>query len=362
MSDEFLSLPHQIYRSDPAWIPEEPAQVAHAFSAANRWHEARSARTFCLAGRARAAVFLDPACRVGGEACAFFGYWESAGDMDADRRLFSRIIEWATAAGAARLYGPIDFGTAFGYRVLLSAEPDGLPFAGEPYTPTWYGPRLQALGLRLEQRYQTWRFDSRGARAALAHYQPHQRRLEADGYRFSSVSGAQWLSRYAELHQLVNAAFADNFAFTPTDLPEFAAAFGANMLRRVWGDLSVLAQGPGGEIVGFLLAYPHYGPLIVQGAGTARIRPDDLDFQRHGPQILGHGNRCAIIKTLAVHPAHRRSGLAKALVAWTFHHGASRCDEYLGALIREDNASRLLCPTNSVALREYGLYSVRLPQ
>ncbi|MGZ3407677.1 MAG: hypothetical protein ACXVAN_14605, partial [Polyangia bacterium] len=100
----FLELPHQLYRDDPRWIPEEPDAVARAFSPANRWLQTGMAQPFCLPGRARAAAFFDPRCAIDGAPAAFFGYWESVGDLEADRALFARVVEWARARGAARLY------------------------------------------------------------------------------------------------------------------------------------------------------------------------------------------------------------------------------------------------------------------
>ncbi|MGZ3443915.1 MAG: hypothetical protein ACXVDD_30555, partial [Polyangia bacterium] len=272
----FLELPHQLYRDDPRWIPEEPDAVARAFSPANRWLQTGMAQPFCLPGRARAAAFFDPRCAIDGVPAAFFGYWESVGDLEADRALFARVVEWARARGAARLYGPINFSTAFGYRVLLSAEPDALPFPGEPYNPPWYGERLGALGLELERRYLTQRIDRDRARASLERHRPLRLRLEERGYRFSQLDHAEWLGRLAELHGLADQMFAGNFAYTPFGFDEFAAAYGASMLRRLWRELSVVAHAPNGEIAGFFLVYPHYGPLVVQAAGGARIAPSRL--------------------------------------------------------------------------------------
>ncbi|MGZ3425178.1 MAG: hypothetical protein ACXVCV_00950, partial [Polyangia bacterium] len=211
----FLELPHQLYRDDPRWIPEESAAVARAFSPENRWHETRSAHSFCVPGRARAAAFFDPGCAIDDATAAFFGYWESSGDLAADRALFARVVEWARQRGAARLYGPINFTTAFGYRVLLSAEPDGLPFPGEPYNPTWYGERLGALGLTLARRYLTQHVDRQRASASLERHRPLRLRLEERGYRFSQLDHAEWLGRLAELHGLADQMFAGNFAYTP---------------------------------------------------------------------------------------------------------------------------------------------------
>lgn len=362
VDDAFVALPHQLYAGDPRWIPEEPAAVARAFSTANRWHERGHARTFVVPGRARVAAFFDPGAAVDGAPAAFFGYFETDGEPSVDRALFDRVEAWARAAGATHLYGPINFTTALGYRVLLDAEPDALPFPGEPYNPPWYGEELRALGFTLERRYLTQHVDRARAAATLERRRPLLARLERRGYRFGEIADDEWMARLPELHALADRMFAGNFAYTPMAYPEFAAAFGEGLLRRRWRELSGIAHAPNGDIAGFFLVFPHWGPLVVQGAGEARLCPSALDYARDARRLDGRSARIAVLKTVAVHPAYRRRGVAEALSAWLLARAATACDELWGALIREDNASRRLSTGETPALRWYGLYGKRLQE
>lgn len=355
--EAFVALPHALYRDDPRWIPEEPAAIERAFSTANRWHERGRARTFVVPERARVAAFFDPAASIDGAPAAFFGYWETDGALDVDRALFARVIEWARRHGATRLYGPIQFNTANGYRVLLDAERDALPFPGEPYNPPWYGPELEALGFALERRYFTQHLDRARARATLERHRPLLTRLERRGYRFAALDELEWLTRLPELHTLADRIFAGNFGYTPTAYPEFAAAFGKSLLRRRWPDLSVVAHAPSGELAGFCLVFPHYGPLVVQAAGTARVAASALDYERDARRLDGRWARAAVLKTIAVSPSHRARGVAEAITAWLLERAEACADELWGALIREDNASRRLATNETPALRRYGLYA-----
>jgi ribosomal protein S18 acetylase RimI-like enzyme len=330
VDEAFLALPHQLYREDRRWIPEEPAAVERAFSPANRWHDGRRARTFVVPGRARAAAFFDPSFTVDGTAAAFFGYFETNGDRDADGTLFGRIADWARGQGATRLYGPINFTTALGYRVLLDAERDAVPFAGEPYNPPWYGPELQSLGFALERRYLTQTLDRALVAATVDRHQPLLLRLGKRGYRFATIGDDEWLARLPELHTLADSIFAGNFAYAPMPFSEFAAAFGTRLLRRRWRELSLIAHAPDGALAGFCLVYPH------------------LD------------GRVAILKTIAVNPKYRARGVAEAMAVFTLERALTACDEVWGALIREDNASRRLAPVETPALRWYGLYAKSL--
>ncbi|HEX8953765.1 MAG TPA: GNAT family N-acetyltransferase, partial [Polyangia bacterium] len=141
---------------------------------------------------------------------------------------------------------------------------------------------------------------------------------------------------------------------------EFAAAFGARLLRSLWRELSVLAHAPNGDLAGFFLVYPHYGPLVVQAAGAARVAPSQLDYRRDAARLGPRASRVALLKTVAVNPTYRGRGVAEAMSAWLLERSEPVCDQLLGALIREDNASRRLSAGETPALRWYGLYSLAL--
>ena len=132
--DAFVQLPHALYAGDPCWIPDEEHVLRASFSAANDWFARGCALALCVPGRARLAVFRAPDCRVDGRPAAFFGYFEAGDDAVAAGALLERASEWARAAGAEVLYGPVDFDTLGRYRLRTAVEPGGgLPFPGEPY-------------------------------------------------------------------------------------------------------------------------------------------------------------------------------------------------------------------------------------
>lgn len=357
-AEGFLELAPALYANDLRWIPEDARQTAGMFSAHNPWHQGRAARTFCVPGSVRAAAFHDPAIVIDGAPAAFFGYWESDGNLEAERAVLTRVAEFARSHGARKLYGPIQFNTALGYRVLLAAEPGAVPFVGEPYNPLWYGERLRQLGFSLERRYLTQRFGVAGAQQVHEVHLPAQRQLERDGFRFVPLHQSGWIERLDELHGLCDITMGGNFAYTPISRAQFGAAFGESMLRKLWPELSVVALDPKGGIAGFLHVYPDYGPLLTQMAGSSRVQPNALDYATHAPQL--QGRRRVILKTMAVHPAVRSLGVGKALYGWACGQAVGRADDLFAALIREDNHSRRLSVGVGDDIRWYGLYGKNL--
>jgi ribosomal protein S18 acetylase RimI-like enzyme len=356
----FLELPAAIYRDDPRYIPEDPDELRALFGSDNPWFGHGVARAFCIPGRARAAAFRPHGLAVAGRPAALFGFWDSAGDQDANAAVIARVRSWAAAHGAVELYGPANFSTALAYRLRLSAHDRGLPFPGEPYNPPCYANQLEALGLRLVRRYVTQIFHEAGLRALAEHKLPIFKRLERQGYSFERLEPDRWQRQAGALLELANAVFAENFAFTPLTSREFGARFGSGFAARLTPEGSVIAYGPDGELAGICLTMPHYGPLVAQAAGTARVRTSDLCCARHAAELARHGPPSWVLKTIGTSPAHRRRGVADAMVGAMLQRGLRLgLTTLFGALIREDNPSRRLTRGHQ-AERWYGLYRAPL--
>jgi len=359
VDDAFVELPAAVYADDPRWIPEEPPVVRSAFSSANDWFSTGAAITMCVPDAARLAVFRANNCCVDGQPAAFFGYWEHQGDASFSRRLFREARAWAREQGAQHLYGPINFTTHGAYRLLIDAEQDAHPFVGEPYNPAAYPALLESLGFRVARRYITQIsngvLDTR--RIDLA-----RRALLAAGYTLTPLDGSLWRAMLPDLKPLADAMFAHNFAFTPITHESFARGYGESVARRMCPRTSLLARGPRGDIAGFVLVYPDYGPLVARSAGASRVAPSALSFAEHAPLVEQRGPRTAIVRTIAVAPDHRGRGLSHALGAAVVASGAAHYDRWIGALIRDDNPSRRFGDTQTHAIRRYALYAADLEE
>lgn len=353
VDDAFIELPGLVYRDDPRWIPEDTSAVRLAFSDANDWFASGQAVTLCVPGEARLGVFRAGDCRIDDVPVAFFGYWESRGGSTASATLFREAKIWAREQGAERLYGPIDFTTHGRYRLLLEAEPGARPFVGEPYNPLPYPALLESLGFAVARRYIT----------QVSTQPPDTGRIEVtrqrvleSGYTLAPLDAARWRELLPELKPLVDAIFADNFAYTPVSYASFARGYADAVARRLCPRTSLLAHGPDGDIAGFVLVYPDYGPLAVQGAGEEQVPACALTFEEHAPVLEHLGERTGIVRTIGVAPEHRGRGVSNMLGATVLAGGASYYDRWIAALIRDDNLSRLFGDSQPHTTRRYGLF------
>lgn len=353
LPDGFVDLPHRLYAGDPQWIPEDPAALEAAFDPSNPWFVNGDARTFCVAGEVRAAAFLPRGLTIDGAPAAFFGYWQSAGDSAAERALMQRVQAWASAGGAAALYGPVDFSTFSSNRFRLHAEAGATTFVGEPYNLPSYPPAMEALGLSRRTEYVTQVLTMSSFLEVGQIIAPGAARATDLGYRVETLDHDRWVDSIDDLYPLVDSIFADNFAYTPISKQAFARAFGGQYIRRACPHGSVITIGPGGDIVGFFLAYPDYGPLVVQGAGPRRVAVADLEYEQHAWQVAGGA---AVLKTVGVSPDHRRAGVMELMVAEMGRRLSPRYSGIIGALIRADNPSRLLGQKIQMQERRYALY------
>jgi hypothetical protein len=296
---------------------------------------------------------------VDGRPAAFFGYMESDDDGTALDTLLARAQDWARAEGAEMLYGPIDFDTVGRYRLRTSTEgPDAVPFPGEPYGRACYPGLLQRAGFCVARSYVS--------QISLGALRPDEGKraaadaLLASGYTIEPLDGAAWMALLPELHPLVNEIFADAFAYTPVSFARFSATHGAGLARRLCPHTSVVARAPGGELAGFLLVFPHYGPLAVQGAALRRVPASALSYEEHAPLLASAGERVGIVKTVGIVPAHRQRGLMDAMVVATLGAGSRRYDRWLGALIRSGNPSGRYGAARERMERGYSLYAKAL--
>jgi hypothetical protein len=359
--DGFCELATEVYQGDDQWIPEDPQAITAAFSPENTWFQKGTSEVFLIAGKARAAAFIGPQdgpeMVIDGVKAAFFGYWETTEDPEADALLMAEIESWARAQGASALYGPINFTTYGTYRLRTSAEPDAKTFQSESYNPEGYPDVLEGLGFEACQRYLVQISDTESVTKMAAPFEQLIAGFEGMGYRFEPLTPELWLGRMSELHGLVDRTFRHNFAYTPLPYAAFERACGEAFVNKACPHASTLALGPDGSIAGFSLVYPHYGPVITQSAGAARVAVGDLQFAEHAPLLDRARPRVAIAKTLATAPGHQAKGLMGAMGSLGVLKTTDRYDAWFAAMIRSDNHSRRYTKGRHTAERWYALYS-----
>ena len=226
---KFLDLPFALYRDDPLWVPPLVSRLRRTLDPRhNPYFANASLRLFlCLkdgAPAARLAVVIDDRRRDsrGGGRTAGFGFFESADDDEAVRRLFEAAEAYARSQGAAVLEGPFNPH----HYSELGLQLDGFgtpPSFFQPYNPPTYPALLEKTGFRVVARLQTMR-NPRIREFLETRYRERPDVSARHGYVVRPISA--WHSRrdLEILRDINNDAFAANWRFLPLGREEFAFA------------------------------------------------------------------------------------------------------------------------------------------
>ena len=236
------------------------------------------------------------------------------GDLTGDAATLQAGEAWLRAQGCRAVQGPLEAATWFPYRANLGPW-DELPFFGEPLASP--GPWL-ASGYRTVARYASALCDNAPAIAYGEAKRP-------PGYTLRRMSSFE--QELPLIHRLVLASFSDAYAYSPLPLEVMAALY-APIEPYLEPDLVLIAENEG-EPAGFVFGLP------------------DLLAPRTGRFL---------VKTLAVLPAHRQSGLGAWLVG-ELHRAAEELGLSRGvhALMWDGSRSNAISAHGGRIFRRYAL-------
>lgn len=231
---------------------------------------------------------------------------------------------WLAAQGCTRARGPLGPTTWHRYRAVTesSGRP---PFLSEPtsgpdvwlsrgYTPCAH--YASALADNLAQA------ESAAERSC---------RLVTEGWSIESLAESGHFEQALDtFYRLSIVSFSKAFAYTPLSGPEFQAMY-APILPLLDPRMVLTAKTPGGDAAGFCFAIPD------------RLNPDLNTF---------------IIKTLAVEPRYRQTGIGSWLVgvAHSIAHELGYIGGGIHALMWTDSRSRNISSHAGQIFRRYALF------
>lgn len=267
-----------------------------------------------------------------GQAVGLVGHYAAA-DKEAGTAVLQRACTELGAHGATAAVGPIDGSTWHDYRLVVERGRRP-PFFLEPDTPDDWHDHFRAAGFDVLASYTSALVEripppspESDARTA---------RLGAAGYTLRPIDMSRAEAELDALYDVSTAAFAENFLYTPIERDDFHAQYGAVL--------------------------PHIDPRLVllaehdrKVAGYVFVMPDLLELRRTGKAVT------AILKTLAVHPAHGGVGLGGLLV-----ERGQRAAEALGltqvihALMLDTNVSQKISRHYGATFRRYAVFLRRL--
>lgn len=266
-----------------------------------------------------------------GEHPGIIGHF-AARDAESAALILSHCCQLLAERGCTLAIGPMDGTTWRHYRFVTrrGTEP---PFFLEPDNPAEYPAYFEQAGFSPLARYFSNLDPDLGWRVPEA----LQRRLEHRGIRIRQLDPGDFAGELERIHAISTASFSNNFLYTPISCDGFLAMY-AKVHPAVQPELVLFAEYQSTP-VGFVFAI---GDLLNARPGQ---RPETV-----------------IIKSLAVLPTWNGKGIGPLLMSEATAN-ARRLGFRRGihALMHEDNRSRDLSGHHGAVMREYLLYSRRLP-
>lgn len=232
-------------------------------------------------------------------------------DKESGRIRLEEYIGKLKELGHSRIVAPIDGDTWHSYR-LVSWTGGDAPFPMEPQNPLWYNDVYLEAGFKPLKKYRSDKFP-------LAGVEPIEMRGEHSFRPFKKED-------LRLIYDLSLKCFDENFLYGEIDFDEFARIY-QPLLPMLDPELALIAE-ENGEPAGFAFCFAAGEKLIL--------------------------------KTLAVHPAHRSGGLGGSLINQVLLAGKRKGLTHAIAALMSDgnNSNRISAKYGGEKLREYTIYSL----
>lgn len=347
----FFAVADEVYEGDPNFCAPFRDAVAASIGRAD-FHHRQQVLIAVENGRpvARLIARLSPDLRDAEDRpFGLLAFFEACERPEAVAKLFATAIGWLRDHGAGAIVGPMDGDTWHSYR--LNVGPYGeRPFLMEPYHPPYYPALWEQNGFEVLEGYHSKRVSDLDG--VLPQLEPSYRRAIAAGYRLERLRMKRFFAELERFHALSCEMFRHNFLYSEISRSDFVELY-SGARRLIDPDFVYFAVAPDGSDAGFLFAFPDRFRAVAAMHGRRGLLA--------ALRFLAHRRRpdTVNLKSLGVVSAHRRSGLASALMYCGYR--TAREKGYTRAnlcLIKDDNPSGGLDGGLGTLLRRYHLYQL----
>jgi GNAT superfamily N-acetyltransferase len=279
--------------------------------------------------RARCSLWWRQTPAHAGHRVGVIGHFGARDAIAADAIIRESCRELA-ARGCTLAVGPMDGSTWQNYRLIVERGPEA-PFFMEPDHPDEYAGYFTNNGFGVLARYYS------ALNTDLAQQDPGLSNVERDlaslGINVEPLKMDDLENELTAIHELTIECFRDAFLFTPVAQEDFVGQY-LELRSAVQPELILLARRAG-RLIGIIFAIP------------------DLLQARRGGAI-----ETMIIKTLAVHPQFRGTGVGRLLAARC--HRAAHDLGYqraIHALMLDTSAARSISDRFARPFRHYALFA-----
>ena len=280
--------------------------------------------------------FSHPEQKLNGEAACFFGYFACAKDAHAAQPVFAKLRAWSDQMGAKKIVGPIQFKTAYDYRLRMDSFSEKT-FWGEPQNPEHHIAALEEAGFAITQEYFTdFILELENVRH-IAHRKLSRATL-AIGARspgrptnqphIEPFSLALFNRHRGEIFNLANSLFAGNAAFQPLNQFDFNVLYPEALLKSICQNTSFLIFDNEGKLRGLCLSFAH---------------PTDPE--------------CLLIKTIGIDAGFRNGGRTFVEALKFIFERSTSYQRLAFCLMTKGNQVHRLTQKYSDHLRRYALFA-----
>jgi len=266
---QFIRLPHDLYRDDPAWIAPLNMEMHNLLDQRKNPFFEHAEACYWLAfdgerpvGRISAQVDRT-AQETQGQGTGHFGMIEAIDDRDVFTGLFAAAEDWLRGKGMTRALGPMNLSTNGEVGLLIDGF-DTPPFMMMPHGRPYYRGHLEALGYDKAIDVYAYYMDIRNP------YKPAVRRIiekgEAqDNLVIRPVNMKRFDEEIAIILDIFNDAWSGNWGFVPLSDAEIAH-FASDLKLVIRPDWCYIAEMDGAPAA-FMLTLPNINEAIADLKG-----------------------------------------------------------------------------------------------
>ena len=264
----FVRMPHLVYAGDRNWVPPLDFEVRKLLNRRRNPFFEHGEIALFLARRGGKTVGRISAqinrrhLALHHDATGHFGFLESVDDGAVFSRLLVAAADWLRARGMKRIVGPASPSMNDEIGVLI----DGFehpPMIGMPYSPRYYGSRLEQQGFSKARDLYAFRFDLHGTdtREPLQLQRLASRMRAAGRFEVKPIDLRDFREQMRRAISVYNDAWQGNWGFIPVN--EREVDFMSHALRPVMRPHFVLLGEVGKELVGIFVSLPNVNEAIA---------------------------------------------------------------------------------------------------
>jgi GNAT superfamily N-acetyltransferase len=313
--NRFIKLPFALHRDAEHWVPPLVSERRRFLDRSKNPFFDHAEAEYFLCERegevvGRISAHVDERWdEYQGGSDGMFGFFECVDDEAAAGALVGTAADWVRGRGRERMIGPMDFTTNDECGLLIEGY-DIAPMILQPWHPPHYRGLLEGQGLEKRMDLLMWWLEMGDLKQenefhpmihAAAEKSEHEHGVVIRDMKKRHLEAE--ISRFMEVY---NDAWGPNWGFVPVteEEVEFQARNLKPILREEW---AMIAEKPGGEVVGAALTLPDINQVLAKMNG--RLLPFGwLTFLRERSKI----DRVRVF-ALGVKPEYQHWGVAAAL-------------------------------------------------